>query len=51
MASGDAEASEVNPLKRPITVPPMAAMTKRAELATDGVKVRVLIWSSNERRR
>ena len=38
-------------LKRPTTAPPMAAMTKRAELAAEGVKVRLLIWSSKVRRR
>jgi hypothetical protein len=42
-AKGDAEACDVKPPNRPITVPPMAAMRKRAEFATVGMKVLVLI--------
>ena len=43
MASGDAEACWVKLPNSQITVPPMAAIRKRAELAADGVKVRLPI--------
>jgi hypothetical protein len=42
-ARGEAEACCEKFPKRPITVPPIAAIKKRAELAADGINVRVLI--------